>query len=242
MSVISQVGNFDLEYIIMDGGSTDGTLEIISGIVGDYQNKKLTHSQCLVRFELYTEKDKGLYDAVSRGIEKSTGEILGYLNADDIYLPGAIEKITEAFNVSNCEWVKGITGFIDEKSRPLHKGRYHTYRRDWLQAGVYGTELYFVEQDSVFWKRSLWHKIKSIPETFKLAGDLWLWSQFAQWSELHTFNSRISCFRKRKGQLSEKLDAYHDEIKKMNLRQLSWLEKTQVFLAKIYFRIKESIF
>ena len=82
-SVLSQKG-VDVEYIIIDGGSTDGTREIIQ----EYSDR--------LRYWV-SEKDAGIYDAMNKGISKARGDLIGILNADDEYLPGALELIWEAF-------------------------------------------------------------------------------------------------------------------------------------------------
>ena len=71
----------DLEYFIIDGGSTDGTTEILKS----YGQK----------IKWISEKDKGQTDAINKGLKLSEGELLAYLNSDDIYLPGALKKVGE---------------------------------------------------------------------------------------------------------------------------------------------------
>ena len=75
-SVLSQTGDFELEYIVMDGGSTDGTVEILR-----HYDDRLTW---------LSEKDKGQSDAINKAFKLTTGEIIGWLNSDDYYAPGAL--------------------------------------------------------------------------------------------------------------------------------------------------------
>lgn len=88
-SVISQSGA-SVEYIIIDGGSTDGTLEIIK----KYENQ--------IAYWV-SEKDYGLYHAMNKGIERARGDIIGMINADDYYLEGVFEKVLHAFNEKSLE-------------------------------------------------------------------------------------------------------------------------------------------
>src|ERR1700735_103545 len=97
-SVLSQ-DYAHIEYIVMDGGSTDGTLQILK----KYQD----------RLTLITAPDQGTADAIDRGFHRSSGTILGWLNADDAYLPGAISAAVKIFNshpdqavvYGNASWI-----------------------------------------------------------------------------------------------------------------------------------------
>src|ERR1700712_1435212 len=77
-SVLEQQGDFELDYRIVDGGSTDGTLDILRGY-GD-------------RIRWQSEPDRGQVDAINKGLRAATGEVIGWLNSDDVLLPGAIAK------------------------------------------------------------------------------------------------------------------------------------------------------
>lgn len=83
-SVINQTYK-NIEYIIIDGGSTDGTLDII-------KKYKVSIAQWV------SEPDKGLYDAMNKGIKKASGELIGMINSDDWYEPNAVELIVNAYN------------------------------------------------------------------------------------------------------------------------------------------------
>ena len=94
-SVLSQKG-VDVEYIVVDGGSTDGTVEIIK----EYADK--THNSQLLTpnftFRWLSERDKGMYDAINKGIKMATGDVVGILNADDVLATDdTLAKIAAAF-------------------------------------------------------------------------------------------------------------------------------------------------
>ena len=83
-SVVSQKVN--LEYFIQDGGSTDGSVDII---------KKYAEKYSFISWQ--SKKDKGQTDALNQGLKKCTGDIIAYLNSDDYYLPDALEKVEKYF-------------------------------------------------------------------------------------------------------------------------------------------------
>jgi glycosyltransferase involved in cell wall biosynthesis len=95
-----------VEYIVMDGGSTDGTLDILARYEG--------------RLRTYSQKDKGQADAVNRGFELTRGEIFAFLNADDTYLPGAVARTVEAFDrYREAAVIYGDAWHVDENGRAI---------------------------------------------------------------------------------------------------------------------------
>ena len=89
-SVLEQQG-VDLEYIVVDGGSKDGTVDIIK--------EYATRSACSTWFKYISEPDRGMYDAINKGIKMATGDVVGILNADDILAkPDTLSQIVEVFN------------------------------------------------------------------------------------------------------------------------------------------------
>lgn len=211
-SVLSQAGDFEIEYIIIDGGSTDGTVEIIK----KYDQLILAGAWPVscnsIAFTWRSEKDTGMYEAINRGFLKATGDIFAWINADDIYEAGAFSAIQTVFGkFPDIQWVKGITGTIDENSKKLRQGVCSLYRQKWLVNGIYGQEAYFVEQDSVFWKNDLWKKAGPIPAHLRYAGDYWLWIQFARYAPLWSLNMPVSYFRKRENQISKDIAKYKHE-------------------------------
>ena len=98
ISVINQSYK-NIEYIIIDGGSTDGTLEIIR------------------KYEEYisywvSEPDKGIYDAMNKGIKAATGEIIAFINSDDWYADGAVKTVVEKFRETNADAVHAIVKLV----------------------------------------------------------------------------------------------------------------------------------
>ena len=225
-SVLSQKGDFEIEYIIQDGGSTDGTLDIIRRY-----EKLLTEKQCPIKchaisYQWFSQKDKGMYDAINKGFKMATGDIYAWINADDIYLPQAFATAAEIFvQYPDIEWVKGINTTSNESGKSITQGSCFLYRQDWLQEGIYGRNAYFVQQDSVFWRRSLWKKARPNISSFRLAGDYALWTAFAAHAPLWSFNKRVSVFRERTGQLSGVMEQTYRREQKAIAPHNFFLEK-----------------
>lgn len=211
-SILSQAGDFEIEYIIQDGGSTDGTLTVVK--VYDEKLKMGSYPiKCNgITFKWFSEKDSGMYDAVEKGFARASRDIYAYLNADDRYLPGAFATVADIFKTyPEIEWLKGINKVCDEHGNILSEGACRLYRQDWLQKGIYGRNAYFVQQDSVFWKRSLWENARPEISRFRFAGDYALWATFAAYAPLWSFNKPVSVFRERTDQLSANMKPYRKE-------------------------------
>ena len=234
-SVLSQEGNFEIEYIIQDGGSTDGTLDIIKRYEKLLTEKQYPIKCRAISYQWFSQKDNGMYDAINKGFKMATGDIYAWINADDIYMQNAFEIILKTFTkFPDVKCLKGITCIIDESSNLIKKLPCYLYNQKWIQHGVYGRNAYFIHQDSVFWKNDLWEKINNIDERFELAGDYYLWIQFARHSSLWSINIPLSSFRKRGGQLSDDMNNYRKEQGIISPSPKNWL----IFRIKLFFWLK----
>jgi glycosyltransferase involved in cell wall biosynthesis len=234
-SVLSQGGDFEIEYIIMDGGSIDKTV----GVAAEYE-KRLRAGQYPIRckkatLQYFSKKDKGMYDAVNKGFGHAAGDIYAYINADDTYLPGAFNKVAKTFEKFNeIRWLKGINSVIDESSKLIKINPCYIYNREWIRLGVYGINAYFIHQESVFWRSELWETAGGIDGKLKLAGDYYLWFQFSKLTALWSLNAPLSCFRKSAGQLSENMSGYRKEQASVIHVPKNWL----TFRIKLFFWLR----
>jgi glycosyltransferase involved in cell wall biosynthesis len=178
----------NLEYIIIDGGSTDGTLEII---------KK--YEQHLTFW--ISEKDEGLYFALNKGFKHATGEIMAWLNADDLLHQGSLNAVSQIFKEYNIEWLQGYPTLFNENSATVAHNthvysKYHFYLNNHLGGN-------FIQQESTFWRKSLWEKSGAKLETkFKYAADFELWMRFFKHANINCTNTLLGGYRVRKEQLS----------------------------------------
>lgn len=191
-SVLAQNYN-NLEYIIADGGSSDGSLNII--------DKYRPHFATVI-----SEKDRGHSDAVNKGFAASTGEIMGWINSDDVLLPGALQTVAQVFEqFPQIQWISGRAAAMSED------GIVYTVRsaRPWTWLRFLAGDYRHIQQESTYWRRSLWDKAGGqLDERFGIAGDFELWTRFFKHAELYPVDALIGCFRFRKsGQLSRSAGA-----------------------------------
>lgn len=210
-SIIHQSGNFEIEYIIVDGASTDNTLSIANNYKRIVEEN--TKLNCIkVEIKIISEKDRGMYDAINKGFAIASGEILAWLNADDLYLPNTFQTIQQVFcKYPKIKWLKGATIFSDLGGIRGTKNTNYIYNQKWIQKGIYGRNAPFIHQDSVFWKKELWQKINNLNSSLKLAGDYDLWIRLAKYARLWSVNKPVSIFQKRIGQLSSNMEKYRKE-------------------------------
>jgi glycosyltransferase involved in cell wall biosynthesis len=216
-SVISQAGDFSVELIIRDGGSTDGTREVVQR----YKKLLLENTypiQCAgVSLYWHSEKDGGMYDAIKKGFARATGDVYAWINSDDIYLSGAFDIVQQTLKkFPEILWLKGITSYFNENSTIYTVGHCNLYRQDFIREGLYGPVLHFIQQDSVFWRSELWQKSGGVNENLSLAGDYFLWKSFAELAPLYSLNAYVSCFRKTSAQKSADIQAYWREIESIS--------------------------
>lgn len=217
MSVIGQSalrGNrARLQYIIMDGGSSDRTASIIS---------RLNHPD----ISYYSSEDAGIYDALSKGLKFAHGDYVSYLNAGDYYHPQAFDVLLEVFQNSSTSWVTGMNVFYNENSQVIDVRMPYRYRKRLFDCGMYSGMLPYVQQESTFWKATLLSEIDmEVLSSFKLAGDYYLWKCFSGRSDLVVVASYLGGFKFHHGQLSTNKTLYVGEVKRMTQKPslLDWL-------------------
>lgn len=191
LSVLNQ--NYpNLEYIIIDGGSADGSVEIIK------------------KYEKYlaywvSEPDEGQGNAINKGFHKSTGEILAWLCSDDIYLPESLTAIAPLFTKNRADLVYGNTYLINEKDKIFGEHRNVSYSKHFSKAAVIN-RIFSISQPSMFWRRELFIKVGGVNEKLcnVLDNDLIIKFLLAD-SKVIYVRGFISCERLHPGRKTERL-------------------------------------
>ena len=181
-SVIGQ-GCPGLEYWIIDGGSTDGTLGVLRGY-GD-------------RVNWVSEKDDSQAQAVNKGLKRITSDIFAFLNSDDAYLPGALSLVAGYFqDHPDAMWLTGDHHIADEAGRriqPYIAGYKRLLRRSPTFARLAVAN--FIVQPSTFWRRELLEEIGPFDETLRYCFDYDFWMRAIRRYPLHVIGEPLSCFR-----------------------------------------------
>ena len=196
----------EIDYIICDGGSTDQTLEVI---------QKLSTHPNFKSIKIISEPDRGMYDALAKGLKQCSGSIVTYINAGDYYHSTAFDVVLDIFKEKKVDWLTGYNTVYNEQSSVVFVELPYRYRRRFISLGFYGRKLPPLQQESTFWSSSLLQLIDyDLLSSLRYAGDYYIWSQFAKEYQLCIAEAYLGGFRVHKGQLSGDTRAYYNELDK----------------------------
>jgi glycosyltransferase involved in cell wall biosynthesis len=222
-SVLNQTaiksGRLELNYWIVDGGSTDKTIDLVKG----YEGRGVS---------FISEPDEGMYDALFKGFRQAAGEVCCYINAGDYYHPSAFDIVADIFSTQDVCWLTGIAVVYNDRSQVVDFHLPKRYFRSFIRAGIYGRMQPHIQQESTFWRTELlelvdWSKFRSL----RYAGDLFLWYSFAKEYELRVVKAYLGGFKLHAGQLSSAINKYTAEVSAIcgpvgiSLRVLSLMDK-----------------
>jgi glycosyltransferase involved in cell wall biosynthesis len=167
----------NLEYIVMDGGSTDGTQAVL-----EPYRSQFAHYVC--------EKDNGQSDAVARGFERCTGQIMGYLNSDDMLAPDALQFVADFFGQH-----PDVDAIYSHRVTVVEDNRVVSY---WIlppHSNYLMQRWDLIPQETCFWRRSLFERAGNIDPSFRFALDYDLFLRYMQVGRFVRVNRFLGAFR-----------------------------------------------
>ncbi len=185
-SVVSQ-DYPDLEYLIIDGGSTDSSLRIIKKYAAEFPN-----------IIWISEKDKGQSNAINKGFKMASGEITAWLNSDDTYMAGAVRTQADFLTENpHVDLVYGDGAFIDEYGRFKEK---FSFAEEFSLEKLINNKI-MIMQPAAFWRKKLFDKIGYLNESFEytMDWDFWIRAGYAgilKYNPVHVANTREYSFTK----------------------------------------------
>lgn len=177
----------NLEYVVVDGGSTDGTVEIIRRY-----EKQLSW--------WISEPDKGVYDALNKGFARSTGEVMGWLNASDQLHNHGLFVVGSVFrSLGEVEWITGRPTRFNPQGMTVDVREVPRWSRYRFLAGANQ----FIQQESTYWRRSLWERAGgALDASYRDVGDFELWVRFFRHARLYSVNALIGGYRSHEDAIS----------------------------------------
>jgi glycosyltransferase involved in cell wall biosynthesis len=196
-----------VEHIVVDGGSTDGTLDILANAPG-------------IRY--VSEPDGGRPDAANKGFALSTGEVVAWLNADDRYEPGALMAVGEALAAqSRAVWATGYCRIVDGEGRDIRRF-ISAYKNLLLRHWSYGLYLTqnFVADPATFVRRDALQQVGLLDERYRISHDYDLWLRVGRLGPPIVLRRDLAAFRMTEGTLSmagfEKQFREHEEVARLH--------------------------
>lgn len=205
---ISNQTHPDWEHVIVDGGSTDGSLQAAE----DWSASE-------PRAHLLSEPGLGLYPSIFRGLGHATGDILCWLNCDDIYAPWSLATVAEHHERTGAQWMTGLPGAWDAAGRLRYVRPYGHYPTKWIRKGWFHNGLLgHLQQESMFFSSALFKRLSAEQReeicSLKLAGDYLLWRYLAGYANLSVIPSALAGFRFHETNRSRSQAAlYEDEVR-----------------------------
>ncbi len=163
-SILDQVGRFDLEWIVVDGASSDGSVEYLRSLQDP-------------RVRWISEKDAGQSDAINKGLQLVTGDLVGWINSDDLYVLGALQAVADAFSANpQTRWAVGRYEIVNDAGQPIRQ-RIVRYKEKQLRNYTYRTLLRenIIPQPAVFWRADFGKEVGMLDPSLHFTMDYELW-------------------------------------------------------------------
>ena len=227
-SVLDQEG-VEVELLVMDPGSTDGSRELLLQLKEQYQE----------RLQLHFAPDEGQADAINRGMALARGTVLAWLNSDDRLHPGALARVATILDSTEPRWAYGRCGIIDTNGRPISRGIVWYKNLRGRRFSIYKllTED-FIPQMATFWNRAIWEQAGGVDKRRHLDPDYDLFLRFAQIADPVVVPAYLADFRvhpQAKSSL-QTFEAMHEAFLTAQrfAAALGWRGKLAIMLHRLY--------
>ena len=194
-SILTQAGDFELEWIVVDGGSTDGTVDFLRDLNDG-------------RVRWTSEPDRGQSHAINKGLSLATGDIVAWLNTDDEYAPGAFADVARAFQSSpDARWLIGRYEVVDESGRAIRPAVVR-YKERSLRRYTYRALLRenFISQPAVFWRSEFAREVGPLDESLHWTMDYDLWLRMGRITDPMFLDQVLARFRLHPASKTGKVD------------------------------------
>jgi len=219
----------DVELVVMDPGSTDGSRELLEALKKVYGERLVLHFAA----------DHGQSDAINRGMGLARGNILAWLNSDDRLRPGALAEVAAYLDTTEPRWLYGRCGIIDDMGEPIYRYIvwYKNIRGRRFSLYKLLTED-FIPQMATFWNRSMWEAAGRLDKHRHLAMDYDLFLRFARVAEPKVLRSYLADFRVH-GAAKSTLRMFEHmrealQTAEQHASDLGWRGRLAIMLHRIY--------
>lgn len=217
----------NIEHIIIDGGSTDGTLQILKKYENTYNMKWCS------------EKDNGAVDAINKGFKMASGDIFCSLDCDDVYLPGTIKKAVDTFlNHQNVDVVFGNSFLIDQNDKKIgYSVRTHFDFDMFLYLGMN------ITPQAAFWQNSIHKKVNGMDTQYKICSDRDFFMKMAKaGAKFYHLRDFLSCYRLHSNQQTKNKELMAVESEQIFTKYVPKnFTKNQIKYKKIVVLIKKTL-
>lgn len=228
-SVLSQKGNFFIDYIIIDGGSTDNSVEIIKRYEALVQRREWPLSCSGITFWWVSERDNGQTDALMKGFRMATGRIFAWLNSDDTYLPGALLTAASFFqDHPDTGLMYGDAHYTDAASSVINRYRTEGFGLIRLASAN------IICQPAAFFRRDAFEAVGGLDETLDFVMDFDLWIRMGRHFPCRHVPHLLATYRLHETSKTISSDTLYkssEESLSVTIRHFGWAPLTRVYTS-----------